>query len=75
MKVCNHHMVLYKKMFERRREVFFPTLINSYNISVIRLNHYLRVIHRFSLPLNSLSRAEHFRHSTLHRLTNVVECD
>ena len=50
-------------MFERRREVFFSTLINSYNIIVIRLNHYLRVINRFSRPLNSLSRAEHFRHS------------
>ena len=68
MKVCNHHMMLYqnivKIMFERRREVFFSTLINSYNIIVIRLNHYLRVINRFSRPLNSLSRAEHFRHSS-----------
>ena len=105
-------------MFERRREVFFSTLINSYNIIVIRLacsrlrdsggksfsnkkcekraapfpsrarlnfafntfplrilseslaqamnrlNHYLRVINRFSRPLISLSRAEHFRHSS-----------
>lgn len=51
-------------MFERRREVFFSTLINSYNLIVIRLNHYLRVINRFSRPLNSLSGAEHFRHSS-----------
>ena len=101
-------------MFERRREVFFSTLINSYDIIVIRLacsrlrdsggksfsnkkcekrpsrarlnfafntfplrilseslaqamirlNHYLRVINRFSRPLNSLSRAERFRHSS-----------
>ena len=44
----------------------FPLRILSESLAqaMIRLNHYLRVINRFSRPLNSLSRAEHFRHSS-----------
>ena len=60
------HNIVSKKCLSGTGNGFGFTLIKSYNIIVIRLNHYLQGI---------LSRAENFRHSSLHNFINVVECD
>ena len=59
------HDIVSKKCLSDTGNCFVLTLIKAYNMIVVRLNHYLQV----------LSRAEHFRHPSLHKHINVVECD